>query len=266
MNVKFLHIPKTAGTSIRSFLARFFLSRHICPAIDNKQLRTLPIEQLRSYRMFSGHFHWKSLDQIEGPSFTFSVLREPVARILSFYFFLRAVAANKDPRALATPQMFGIKAASVLPPDDFFCGGAGQHMDDLFDNFYTFYFASRSFGARGPMRARQVSESRLLSKAHRNLDLLDGLYTTDDLDLLQEDIVDAFGRRGIGRWGALRSRLSPLPAMNLNNREGDFASRVAELRLLGATNRTFDRINEMTRLDNALWKEQFGHRPPSRFG
>lgn len=29
MNVKFLYIPKTAGTSVRSFLSRFFATRHI---------------------------------------------------------------------------------------------------------------------------------------------------------------------------------------------------------------------------------------------
>jgi hypothetical protein len=270
VNVKFLHIPKTAGTSIRFFLSRFFLARRICPAIDNKQLRAIPVERLRSFRMFSGHFHWKYLDQIEGPSFTFSVLRPPAARIVSFYFYLRAVGANADPLALATPQMLGIKAASTLSPDDFFGSGGPpdlrQHIDNLFDNFYTFYFAGRNYGARSAMLARGISEARLLRQAQRNLDLLDGLYSTDDLAWLQEDIIDSFGRRGIGLLGALRSRFSPLTAMNLNQREGDISSRVADLTSLGATKRTFDRINEMTRLDNAIWTARFGHLPLYRFG
>lgn len=95
--------------------------------------------------MFPGQFHWHALDQIEGPSFTFSVLRQPVARIASFYFFLRAVAARSDPAKLSGPHMQGIHAALTLPPDAFFCDSGSPevrtHIDDLFDNFYTFYFA-----------------------------------------------------------------------------------------------------------------------------
>jgi hypothetical protein len=265
LKVKFLHIPKTAGTSIRFFLSRFFLARHICPAVNYNQFQALSIEQLRSFRMFSGHFPWSALDKIEGPSFTFCVLRQPVARIISFYFFLRAVAARSDPLTLATPQMRGIDAAITLSPDAFFCDGGApdlrRHIDDLFYNFYTFYFAGRSFNARGRLQAKGISDQEVLAKAHRNLDLLDGLYSTDDLAPLQEEIIASFGRHGIGRWGTLRSRLSPLPAMNLNHREGNLASRIAELRSLGATSRTFDRISEMTRLDSVIWTTRFGHIP-----
>jgi hypothetical protein len=73
MKVKFLHVPKTAGTSVRIFLQQFFLSRHICPATDNLEFLALSPEQLRSYRLFTRHFDWTHLDQIEGESFTFSI-------------------------------------------------------------------------------------------------------------------------------------------------------------------------------------------------
>lgn len=268
MNVKFLHIPKTAGTSVRSFLSRFFAARHICPAVDQRQFRDIPPERLRSFRMFSGHFHWHALDQIEGPSFTFSVLRQPVARIVSFYFFLRAVAARSDPAKLSDPRMQGIHAAFTLPPDAFFCDGGSPevrtHIDDLFDNFYTFYFAGRAFNARRRLQKKNIPESRILAAAQRNLDRLDGLYSTDDLASLQKDIIASFGRSGMGAWGTLRSRFSPLPGINLNTREGDFTSRVADLKALGATDRTFERINDMARLDSMIWTARFGHIPALR--
>lgn len=268
MNVKFLHIPKTAGTSVRSFLSRFFAARHICPAVDQRQFRDISPERLRSFRMFSGHFHWHALDQIEGPSFTFSVLRQPVARIVSFYFFLRAVAARSDPAKLSDPRMQGIHAAFTLPPDAFFCDGGSPevrtHIDDLFDNFYTFYFAGRAFNARRRLQKKNIPESRIVATAQRNLDLLDGLYSTDDLVYLQQDIIASFGRSGIGLWGTLRSRFNPLPGINLNTREGDFTSRVADLKVLGATHRAFERINDMARLDSMIWAARFAHIPVLR--
>lgn len=218
--------------------------------------------------MFPGHFHWHALDQIEGPSFTFSVLRQPVARIVSFYFFLRAVAARSDPAKLSGPHMQGNHAALTLPPDAFFCDGGSPevrtHIDDLFDNFYTFYFAGRAYNARRRLQKKNIPESKIVATAQRNLDLLDGLYSTDDLVYLQQDIIASFGRSGIGLWGTLHSRFSPLPGINLNTREGDFTSRVTDLKALGATHRTFERINDMARLDLMIWAARFAHIPVLR--
>lgn len=92
--LKFLHLHKTAGTSVRSFLERFFRPEEICPAGFRHQFQALSSDQLRRYRMFAGHLDWEELDQVEGPSFTFTVLREPRERLLSYYFFMRAEAVR----------------------------------------------------------------------------------------------------------------------------------------------------------------------------
>src|SRR5690606_34827177 len=112
-----LHVPKTAGMSIRSFLQRFFLSRHICPATDNVEFLALSPEQRRSYRLFAGHFDWAHLYQIEGECFTFSILRRPQDRLLSYYFYLRAEGARLDGPSLALDKNRGMHAALTLPPD-----------------------------------------------------------------------------------------------------------------------------------------------------
>lgn len=270
MKIKFLHVPKTAGTSVRHFLQMFFLSRHVCPASSNEQFRALPQEQLGSYRLFAGHIDWVDLDQIEGESFTFSILRQPQDRLVSYYFYLRSEGLKLDAVNLAKPERRGMHAALTLSPDDFFCGGGSaevrKHIDALFDNFYAYYFAERSFDARRRIRVGvSVSEADLLARADRNLDRLDGLYSIGNLTLLQQDVIAACGRQGFGRWGALRSRLSPLRDMKLNTGAGSYASRIADLKSLGATHRTFDRIEEMTRLDDVIWKRLAPeHRPRSR--
>ena len=259
MKVKFLHIPKTAGTSVRRFLSRFFLSRHVCPAVNNEQFRALPPERLRSYRLFAGHIDWTSLDRIEGECFTFSILRQPRERLLSFYFFLRAEASKLDPVALATPERRGLHAAIMLSPDAFFCDGGSselrRHLDSVLDNFYSYYFAEGSYDARRRLKAGlTISEAELLARAGHNLDRLDGLYSIDELALLEKDIVEVCGRRGIGWRGTLHARFSPLRDLKLNTNAGSYASRLDELKSLGATHRTFDRIEEMTRLDDVIWK------------
>ena len=265
MKIKFLHVPKTAGTSVRIFLQQFFLSRHICPATDNLEFLALSPEQLRSYRLFTGHFDWTHLDQIEGESFTFSILRRPQDRLVSYYFYMRAEGAKLDERRLALDENRGFHAALTLPPDAFFCDGGTdevrRHLDALFDNFYAYYFAERYFDARRRIRVgTSISETELLAKANRSLDALDGLYSIDDLAAVEEDLVAACTRGIVGRWGALRARFSPLRSLTLNQGSGNHASRIADLKSLGATRRTFDRLEEMTRLDDVIWKRMTSRR------
>jgi hypothetical protein len=270
MKIKFLHVPKTAGTSVRRFLSRFFLSRHVCPAINNEQFQALSPEQLRSYRLFAGHIDWTSLDRIEGECFTFSILRQPRERLVSFYFFLRAQASKLDPVALATPEKRGLHAAITLSPDAFFCDGGSpevrKHLDSVLDNFYTYYFAEGSYDARRRMRAGlTISDAELLARVEHNLGRLDGLYSIDDLASLEKDVIDVCGRRGIGWWGTLHARFSALRDIKLNSGAGSYASRLDALKSLGATHRTFDRIEEMTRLDDVIWNRLAPeHRPRSR--
>lgn len=266
MKIKFLHVPKTAGTSIRIFLQRFFLSRHVCPATNNGEFLALPPDQRRSYRLFAGHFDWSYLDQIDGECFTFSILRRPQDRLVSYYFYLRSKGAGLDAPSLSLDRYRGFHAALTLSPDAFFCDGGTRevrkHLDALFDNFYAYYFAEKSFDARRRVQVgRTISEAELLARANRNLDALDGLYAMDDLSALQEDVAAACAGSIVGRWGALRSRFSPLGSLTLNRGSGDQASRIAELRSLGATQRTFDRIEEMTRLDDVIWKRMMSRRP-----
>lgn len=261
MIVKFLHLHKTAGTSVRLFLRGLFPPHEVCPAITHQELCMLTPDQLRTYRVFAGHFDWSKLDEIDGPSFTFTVLRDPVERLVSNYFFWRTQAQAQKTSEAGLPHL---RAALELAPDAFFAGHwiAKQRklLDDQ-DNLYTRYFAGRGFASRQPLAIRLMSDDELLAAANRNLDLLDGLYSTNDLHILKADINAAiFGRRDLG-WRSIRARLYPIRLVKSNRTAGDLSSRLSELRSLGATNRTFTRIEEMTRLDKTLWVERFHHRP-----
>jgi hypothetical protein len=108
----FLHIPKTAGSSITEWLTQCVGSAATCPAKNWDQLVELAECGIENYRLFAGHFGW-GLDEILGrPLRTFTVFRDPLERTISHY---RHVHRDKDhPRHNAVRhQTFGEFVADV---------------------------------------------------------------------------------------------------------------------------------------------------------
>lgn len=89
--IAFLHMPKTAGTSIRVALQEHF-GPESCYTLglteDWKQFRA-NAASLKEVPFISGHFNMADLDLIPGERRTFTVLRNPVDRIVSWHGFLR---------------------------------------------------------------------------------------------------------------------------------------------------------------------------------
>jgi hypothetical protein len=254
-NVVFLHIPKTAGQSVHSFLVHLFGQSAVAPARVNEQLIQMSIPQIRQYTVFSGHMDWALLDCIESPRFVFTILREPTDRILSFYFYLRSEAQKLTEEELKLPQNEGKWAALNLSCDEYFTSGkAGlrNFLDNHYDNFYTNYFAGRTYDARqrlvGQKRADPAfDDGKILDLALANLSVLNGVYTVDRLDLLENDLRAVAGVPPDGK------SLQTL-RINVNTTDArDERSRMDRLHDLGATRRTFDRIAAMTALDQRIW-------------
>lgn len=250
----FLHIPKTAGQSVHRYLQQFFQPDEVCPARENFQLLPFPTAQLQQFRLFSGHLDWSLLDAVHGPRFAFTILRDPIERLLSFYFFLRTRASRMKKEELLLPQHQGLKAALTLSPDSYFCDAPGhlrQFLDNHYDNFYTYYFAGRTFDARQKLKGAMLrntafNEKVLLDLALANMRVLDQVYTTEQLDRLETRIE--------AELGAAKPQVS-LVSTRVNQGEGDFNSRLDKLRAIGATDRTFERLRDFTKLDDAIWKQ-----------
>jgi hypothetical protein len=89
--VRFLHIPKTAGTSVNVFLDRFYpvsaiwVFRNSIPLQENiARLRSLDPEARRAIRLFRGHAPLVTGEADVDEARTFTLLREPVQRVKSF--------------------------------------------------------------------------------------------------------------------------------------------------------------------------------------
>jgi hypothetical protein len=101
----FCHIPKTAGMTFRTIIEDQFACEDVCPATLNAQLRKLTIEELRRYRLFRGHLGFSNLPGLLPGKrvINITVLREPVARVISHYDYIRRMPG--DPHYAAVKDM-----------------------------------------------------------------------------------------------------------------------------------------------------------------
>ena len=82
----FLHIPKAAGTSLREVIARQY-PRNV--QLTTERPIVLSEEQRRSVRVLIGHVAYDACAQVAAPVDVITMLRDPVQRIISLYYYIR---------------------------------------------------------------------------------------------------------------------------------------------------------------------------------
>jgi len=85
----FIHIPKTAGTTLTSLLNSKFHQSKICPAEVWSEIVDIPIEELAQYQLFRGHFFYDIGELLPRKPVYITMLRHPIERVISGYEFMR---------------------------------------------------------------------------------------------------------------------------------------------------------------------------------
>lgn len=86
----FLHIVKTAGTSVVDYFRQVFGPAAVLAHGDfmrYPQGQPLPLPVFEQYRLLSGHFGYTQVAPYLDRAYSFVFLRDPVERVLSFYKF-----------------------------------------------------------------------------------------------------------------------------------------------------------------------------------
>jgi len=85
----FIHIPKTAGTTLTPIIDAHFHVDEICPAQLWRELVLLPQEDLPKYRLFRGHFGGNGLNPfLPEPPVCMTMLRHPLPLSISTFKFI----------------------------------------------------------------------------------------------------------------------------------------------------------------------------------
>ena len=92
----FLHLPKTAGTTLNRLIEWEYPLREmysVDPVLyewSAARLRKLSQRRLRKTRMFKGHMLFGLHEVLPQPASYITVLRDPVERVLSAFYFMRS--------------------------------------------------------------------------------------------------------------------------------------------------------------------------------
>lgn len=90
----FIHIPKTAGTSIRKIAEKEYNIQQIRSYYAGYQdafnkLKGTPQHKLKAVKWVQGHFQFGLHEAMAQPVKYITMLRHPADRVISFYYFLR---------------------------------------------------------------------------------------------------------------------------------------------------------------------------------
>lgn len=91
--VCFVHVPKTAGSSLTAFFSEAYNGLRL-PALTTLDYELYTQAQLKAYRFYSGHCYWRDYSRLPSDTRMFTVLRQPVARVVSLYQYWGSISTD----------------------------------------------------------------------------------------------------------------------------------------------------------------------------
>jgi hypothetical protein len=89
----YIHVPKAAGTTFNEIIERNYPAEEIAtilhqPGRSIEDFKCLPLEQRERLRIVKGHFPFGVHEYLPQPSTYVTILRDPIERILSHYYYV----------------------------------------------------------------------------------------------------------------------------------------------------------------------------------
>ncbi len=173
--VIFLHIAKTAGTSIVQFFRDRMPSELITSHGEFLQFSGTQeerVDQLKKYQFLSGHFGYRDIAPLLEESYSFTFLRDPVDRVMSLYKFFQWPKSVQDIPVAGVAKELGLEGflTSTLP-----------EVNEMLDNQQTWQLA-RSYWQEDREALKHLSNDELLTLAKAHLEQFDLVGVTETFD------------------------------------------------------------------------------------
>ncbi len=222
--IVFIHIPKTAGTSLRRAIESSFSSDRIAPY---ENLYDLNRAKHHDYDLFRGHFGFKDTRFVPGEKQYISVLRDPVDRVISLYNFWKKEAMHYTGSRNKDPNYEGVKLAQKVSLGEFLNTKNTQILNEISNSQYRYLLK----GIREDYRFGDIIDISKAAKVVNDKYLWIGFVDTiaQDYEILQKKL-------------GLKDMHIPYV-----NRTRDKSSRVS--------NRDISKIHSMNQVDYLLYHE-----------
>ncbi|MCA0048028.1 sulfotransferase family protein [Mesorhizobium sp. B283B1A] len=190
----FLHIPKTAGSAFNHIFKPLFGPDRYFEHMESQPELFLSVQQDCRPFFLSGHVYFEAACPLIERSdvFTVTILREPVAQLISHLKWVKYVGSPKypDPNAIDAEILEFARELFQVPLNDTerIAGFLDRPLGlMLFDNLQVRYLSDPFVPRIGPVQR---------TKAENNIKKFDLLFTLDDMEKALENLANKFP--GIG--------------------------------------------------------------------
>ncbi len=235
----FIHLRKTGGTSLRAMLEQQFSANRRCP-IREDHLHHLSVAELGRYDFFAGHFDRTALRLIPRSNIkTIALFREPRARLISLYRFLRSHPMRDE----FDSDLF-VRLANELSAEEFFERPEMRTASFMFNNYLLAFGSSYSLFAQNQASLTQADFSRALEEAKQQIRSLTALGITERFEQSVALICNSLSL--------------PVPRLieerNVTDNLTEVDARLRRVDAVAQTPRLLAALEELTVYDNELYR------------
>jgi hypothetical protein len=236
MQIYFLHIPKTAGSSVREMLRMNYHGK-VCPCWNYDDLASSSEACIEKYDVIAGHFGISLLNLFDRHPLTLTFLRHPISRTLSHFMHVKRESNHPYHKYVIDMDLSDFLTDPITLP--------------LVYNFQSRYMSFRQTGfdclSRFPSACSKPGHLsvtwELMSYGMSDMDIMDlSLRSLDKISFVGfvEDFDDSMARLirllGIKNYD--------IPKMNVSTNIADLANVTSTVR---------DRILELNQIDMNLY-------------
>jgi hypothetical protein len=205
--VAFVHVPKTAGTSVTEVLCLQYLDMTF-PGVTTIDYQAASDQELQHYMLFKGHMYADDYRRLDFRVKKFTILRNPVDRATSLYYYYKSINLEKIDDSYTREAIHNAKTRSIIE----FLYSASPVVIEHVRFGQIRQFLSRETLA--DLAHRQfVSDSlknKMVQEFKVEMDLFEACLTVEMLHWSFPLLIEEFG---------LNSEVARLPLLNLSARE-----------------------------------------------